>query len=155
MENRIRLCLTGVLEKLTDEAEKKLDTYEETILEPTCENGRTVEDYKNLGFPDDKIPKDLLKKQKDFELGIKLKDEDYEEVLSDVVLYEDEIVLMAEDVETNSTVIHLKNLLTVRVLEKPFEIDAVIDYMKMNWFNKKYLLLINFLRKNNEKDRDF
>ena len=136
MGNRLRLCLTGVGEKLTDEAEKKLDDSEDNILEPVCDAGRTVEDYVNMGFPQDKIPKELIKRQKDFELGIELGDEDYVEVLSEVIVYEDEITNITQDVETETSLIFLKNLLTIRVLETPFEIDSIINYLRMSWFER-------------------
>ena len=53
---RIRLKLTGLGEVLTKDAQEKLDNMDDDILEPTCEDGRTVQEYLDLGFPQDKIP---------------------------------------------------------------------------------------------------
>lgn len=154
--NRLRLCLTGVAEKLTDEAEKKLDDSEDNILEPVCDNGHTLEYYEDIGFPQDKIPKELIKRQKDFDLGIELGDEDYVEVLSEVVVYEDEIANIIQDVETETSLIFLKNLLTIRVLETPFEIDDMIDYLRMSWFEKNISVPFSnlFRRKTNKTEEN-
>lgn len=152
MKNRLRLCLTGVGERLTDEAEKKLDDSEDNISEPVCDAGRTVEDYISMGFPQDKIPKELIQRQKDFELGIELGDEDYVEVLSEVIVYEDEITNITQDVETETSLIFLRNLITVRVLETPFEIDSMIDYLRMSWFDRNISVpFSNFFRRKTNK----
>lgn len=127
MANRIRLRLTGISKKLTEEAEKRLDESQESILEPVCDSGHSLEYYETIGFPQHKIPKELIERQKDFELGIELNDEDYEEVISQVVLYEDEISLITEDVENNNTILYLRNLIKLSVKEKPFEIDELIE----------------------------
>ena len=122
---RIRLKLTGLGEVLTKDAQDKLDSMDDGILEPTCEDGRTLQEYLDLGFPQDKIPKDLLEKQKKFEEGIELEDEDYELLEYPVRLYEDEIVgyVRSEDV----TMMFTKTGLTFSVKETVEEIDELID----------------------------
>jgi hypothetical protein len=122
---RIRLKLTGLGEVLTKDAQEKLDSMDDGILEPTCEDGRTVQEYIDLGFPQDKIPKDLLEKQKAFDEGIELEDEDYEILEDPVRLYEDEIVgyVRSEDI----TMIFTKTGLTFSVKETVEEIDELID----------------------------
>jgi hypothetical protein len=147
MKRRVKVCLTGVSEKLTDEAEKKLNNSEESILEPVCDNGHTLEYYEDIGMPQNKIPKELIERKKTFELGIQLEDDDYEEVLFEVVVYEDEVTHIAQDIETETTLIYLKNLLIIRVLEEPFEINSIINYTFLNWFERKWLDLRTLFRK--------
>ncbi len=144
---RLRLSLTGVAEILTEEAESKLEASEDGVLAPTCDNGRTLEDYENLGFPQNKIPKELIERTKEFEQGVELNDDDYEEIESDVVIYEEEIVMMVENVLEGTTSIFLKNGLNIRVAESPFEIDSYIDYLRMSWFEKKFNLFLSFFRR--------
>lgn len=122
---KIRLKLTGLGEVLTKDAQDKLDSINNGILEPTCEDGRTVQEYIDLGFPQDKIPKDLLEKQKAFEEGIELEDEDYEMLEYPVRLYEDEIVGYVRSEEI--TMIFTKTGLTFPVKETVEEIDELIN----------------------------
>lgn len=146
---RIKLHLTGVGETLTQAAEKKLDVAGENILQPTCDNGRTVEDYENLNFPQDKIPKELIQRQKEYESGVKLEDEDFEPVYSDVSLYESDILLMVEDEEL--TTIFLRDSdIKLTVLETVTEIDDYIHYLSLNSFRRWWLgfkiSFLNFFR---------
>jgi hypothetical protein len=142
---RIRLHLTGIVEALTESAEKKLETSEENILEPVCDNGYNLAWYEDMGIKQDRIPKELIERQKEYELGVELKDEDYEEVYSDVSIYEDEIVFKITD--ENKTTLFVKGGYTISVLESCFEIDGMIDYLRMNWLERNWLLLINFFRR--------
>jgi len=138
---RIRLRLTGIGETLTETAEKRLEASEDNILLPTCDNGRTMEDYETLGFPQDKIPKELIQRQKDYELGIELKDEDYEEVYSDVSIYEDEIIFKVTD--EDKTTLFVKGGYTINVLETCEEIDYIVDFLRLNWFERNWMLFLN------------
>lgn len=122
---RNRLKLTGLGEVLTKDAQDKLDNMDDGILEPTCEYGRTVQEYIDLGFPQDKIPKNLLEKQKAFEEGIELGEEDCEMLEYPVRLYEDEIVGYVRSEEI--TRIFTKTGLTFSVKETVEEIDELID----------------------------
>ena len=142
---RIRLKLTGSGEALTKSAEKKLEAAEDNILEPTCEDGRTLQEYIDLGFPQEKIPQDLKDRHKQFESGVKLEDDDYEEVYSDVSLYEDEILFKVTT--EDKTTLFIKGGFTIDVLESCEEIDLYVDFHNLSWFEKKYLLFLNFFRR--------
>jgi len=149
---RIRLRLTGIGETLTETAEKRLEASEDNILLPVCDNGRTMEDYETLGFPQDKIPKELIQRQKDYELGIELKDEDYDKVYSDVSLYEDQILFKVTD-EYNTT-LFIKGGFTISVLETCEEIDYIVDYLSLNWFERNWLLFLNLFRRKSKNIED-
>jgi hypothetical protein len=136
--NRIRLSLTGVGEVLTEAAEKKLEKVDNYTV-PTCNNGNTVEFYNDLGVD---IPEELLEKLKHQDEGIKLEDEDYEQVTSDILIYADDIKLVVTDYE--STTIFLKGGLNVTVLESADQIDAYIDFLTRGKLEKikDYILTI-------------
>ena len=121
---RKRLKLTGRGEVLTKEAQKKLDEDRGVMLfeDLTCDAGRTREQYEALGM---KIPKDLIEKEKDFEKGISLEDEDFEIFEYPCRVYEDEIVGYVRTEE--DTVIFTKTGLTFTVKETVEEIDELID----------------------------
>lgn len=142
---RIKLSLTGVGETLTQAAEKKLETGEDYQV-PTCKNGLTEEQYIDLGV---KLPEDLIKKIKQQEEGVKLEDEDFEEVYSDVSLYAEDILLMVED--EHLTTIFLRNSdIRLTVLETVEEIDSFIDYLSLSSFQRWWLgfkiSFLNFFR---------
>jgi hypothetical protein len=146
---KIKLRLTGVGSVLTEAAEKKLEASEENVLQPTCDNGRTMEDYENLNFPQDKIPKELIQRQKEYELGVKLEDQDFEEIYSDVSIYAEDILLMVEDEDL--TTIFLRNSdIRLTVLETVEEIDSFIEYLSLNSFLRWWLgfkiSFLNFFR---------
>lgn len=155
---RIKLHLTGVGETLTQAAEKKLDVAEENILQPTCDNGRTMEDYENLNFPQDKIPKELIQRQKEYESGVRLEDEDFEPVYSDVSLYESDILLMVED-EDLTTIFLRDSGIKLTVLETVEEIDDYINYLSLSSFQKWWLgfkvSFLNFFRGKKETEIEF
>ena len=136
---RIRLHLTGIGEELTEAAEKKLE--QETDETPTCDAGRNREWYDDMAIP---IPQELKDKEKIFNQGVKLEDEDFEEYETEVLVYEDQIKLMVES--EGLTTIFLKDGLTIVVLESVEAIDGYIDYLNMNWFERNYLLFLNFFR---------
>jgi Protein of unknown function (DUF2384) len=142
---RIRLQLTGFGEELTESAEKKLKETEDNILEPVCDNGHNLSWYEDMGIKQDKIPKELIERQKDFELGVELKDEDYEEVYSDVSIYEDEIVFKVTN--SQKTILYVRGGYTVSVLESCDEIDTMVDYLRMNWFLKQWYIFLTFFAK--------
>lgn len=146
---RIRLRLTGIGEALTKSAEKKLEEAEDNILEPTCENGKNLSWYEDMAI---KPPKDLVDKLKEFESGVKLEDDDYEEVYSDVSLYEDEILFKVTT--EDKTTLFIKGGFTIDVLESCEEIDLYVDFHNLSWFEKKYLLFLNFFRRKQELTED-
>lgn len=135
---RIRLSLTGVAEVVTEAAEKKLEK-ENSV--PRCDAGHTREFYEDLNVPEHKLPKELLEREK----GVELEDEDFEQVTSDIVVYESEIKLMVTDDEF--TTIFLQDGLTITVLETSEEIDYYLDYMERNWFEKIRDSVLAFFRR--------
>lgn len=146
---RIRLRLTGIGETLTESAEKKLEEAEDNILEPTCENGKSLSWYEDMAI---KPPKDLVDKLKEFESGVKLEDDDYEEVYSDVSLYEDEILFKVTT--EDKTTLFIKGGFTINVLESCEEIDLYVDFHNLSWIDKKYLLFLNLFRRKEELTED-
>lgn len=138
---RKRLLLTGVGSQLTESAEKKLDEKESYQI-PTCSNGKTEEWYIDIGIP---IPSDLVQKLKEQDKGVKLDDEDYEEVHSDIMVYVDQIKLMVEDEEV--TTIFLEGDLRITVMETVDEIDFFIDYIERSWFTRQKDLFSMFFAK--------
>lgn len=118
------LKLTGIGEVLTKEAQEKLDNLEDVTMfeDLTCDAGRTREDYESLGM---KVPKDLIEKEKNFDKGVTLEDEDFENLEYPVRLYADEIVgyVRPED----ETTIFTKTGLTFTVKETVEEIDQQIE----------------------------
>jgi len=127
---RIRLSLTGIAEVVTEAAEKKLEK-EDSYQVPTCDNGLTEEQYQDLGIP---LPDSLVQKLKKLEYGVELEDEDFEQVTSDIVVYEDQIKVMVTDDEF--TTIFLQDGLTITVLETSEEIDFYLDFLTRTWFEK-------------------
>jgi len=141
---RQKLLLTGLGETLTKEAQEKLNKETQgvsTIEDLTCENGRTREQYENLGM---RVPDDLIEKEKNFEVGIKIEDEDYEEVYSEVLVFVDQIRLIVED--DVSTVLFLNDGLTVNVVETRDEIFSYIEYLERGWFDRFKDSVSNFFR---------
>jgi hypothetical protein len=128
---RIRLSLTGIGEVLKESAEKRLEEQESYQI-PTCSNGKTEEFYQDIGIP---IPPDLEEKLKIQDKGIKFEDDDFEDVYSDISIYEDEIVLKitADDITT----LYIRGGYTVDVLESVDEIDSFVDFMNLTWTSKK------------------
>jgi hypothetical protein len=112
---RQKLLLTGLGAVLTEEAKKKLEDIEEDSL--------SAEQRENLGLP-------ALKEQE-----VALEDEDYEEVYSEVLVYTDQIQLMSGD--TDSTIIFLKDGITVTVTESVDEIYSYMDYLERGWFERQ------------------
>ena len=127
---RIKLHLTGVASVITEAAEKRLETNDNYQI-PTCKNGLTEEQYRDLGV---KLPEDLVEKIKQQEEGLPLEDEDFEEQYSHISLYEDEIVFKVTDSE--GTTIFVKGGYTLEVLETVDEIDEYIDFESRNWLEK-------------------
>lgn len=120
------LKLTGVAETLTKEAQEKLDKVEDNevlIFEDlTCEDGRTREQYENLGI---KVPKDLIQKEKDFDKDIDLEDEDFETLEYPCRIFEDEIVGYVES--EDKTTIFTRPGMTFSVKETAEQIDELIN----------------------------
>ena len=132
---RIKLHLTGVASVITEAAEKRLETNDNYQI-PTCKNGLTEEQYRDLGV---KLPEDLVEKIKQQEEGLPLEDEDFEEQYSHISLYEDEIVFKVTDSE--GTTIFVKGGYTLEVLETVDEIDSYIDYQNLNCIEKLILYI--------------
>ncbi len=122
---RLRLKLTGIGETLTKEAQEKLDSVQEgvsTIEDLTCDNGYKRSWYEDMNI---QIPIELINKERNFEGGFELDDEDYEELEYACRVYEDEIVGYVRSDE--STLIFTKTGLTFTVKETVEEIDELID----------------------------
>lgn len=128
---RIRLSLTGVGNVLTESAEKKLEKGE-SYKTPTCDNGKTASWYEDMNIP---IPDELELKLKQQDEGVKLEDGDFEEVYSDVSIYEDDILLKVTD-EDFTTIFVRGGDVTLTVLETVDEIDSYIEYMNRGWFER-------------------
>lgn len=127
----IRLHLTGIGETLTQEAEKKLEK-ENNYQIPKCDNGYTVEFYDDLGLD---LPPELTKKLKNQDEGMKLEDEDFEPIYSDVSVYSDDILLMVSDEELTTIFLRDSNI-TLTVLETVDQINGYIDYINRPWYVK-------------------
>ena len=121
---RKRLKLTGTSEVLTEKAQEKFDKIEGGSMfeDLTCEHGRTRENYESLGI---KIPESLLEKERDFDKGVKLEDDDFEVEEYPVRIYEDEIVGYVRSDE--DTIVFTKTGITFTVKETVEEIDELID----------------------------
>lgn len=149
---RVKLHLTGVGETLTQAAEKKLETGEDYQV-PTCKNGLTEEQYIDLGV---KLPEDLIKKIKQQEKGVELKEEDFEDVYSDVSVYAEDILLMVSD-EDLTTIFLRDSDIRLTVLETVDEIDDYISYLSLNSFQKWWLVFkvsfLNFFRGKNKLEK--
>lgn len=145
---RIKLRLTGVADVITEAAEKKLEK-EETYQVPTCKNGLTEEQYLDMAVP---LPADLVEKLKKQERGIELSSEDFEEEYSDISIYDDEILFKVTDSE--GTVLFIKGGYNLQVLETVDEIEAYIDYMSLNSFEKAWIglkiTISNLFRRKNK-----
>ena len=130
-----RIYLTGVSESLKEEAKQKQKTV---VGVPRCDNGITRETYESMNIPEEDIPQEL----KDREVAEEEDDEsDYEEVYSQVSLYEEDILLMVSS--EKDTVVFLKDSdLSISVVETVEEIEDVIKELNMNWLNRvgKYLI---------------
>jgi len=137
---RIRLSLTGVGEVLKESAEKKLEK-ESSI--PRCDSGHTREFYEDLNIPENKIPKELIEREKNQD--VELEDDDFEMVTSDIIVYEDQIKFMVTDDEF--TTIFLNDGLNLTVLETSEEIDYYIDFMERTWFDKLKDSISFFIRR--------
>lgn len=146
---RIKLHLTGVSSVITEAAEKRLETSDNYQI-PTCDNGKNAEFYDSIGIP---LPDSLVKKIKQQEKGVELKDEDFEEQYSNISLYEDEIVFKVTDSE--GTTIFVKGGYTLEVLETVDEIDEYIDFESRNWMDKiRDYFLFFFRRKNKLEEQE-
>ena len=132
---RIKLHLTGVSSVITEAAEKRIETEEDYQI-PTCDNGKNADWYDDMNIP---LPDSLVKKIKQQEKGVELKDEDFEEQYSHISLYEDEIVFKVTDSE--GTTIFVKGGYTLEVLETVDEIDSYIDYQNLNCIEKLILYI--------------
>ena len=136
--NRKRILLTGVGEVLTESAEKRLEQGDSLAR---CDAGHTREFYEDLNVPENKMPKELLEREKQAVVG----DEDYEEVHSEIMVYVDEIKLVVTDDEF--TTVFLKDNFTVTVLETVEEIDFYLDFIERSEFAKLKDLLSMFFAK--------
>lgn len=138
-----RIYLTGVSESLKEEAKQKQKTVAGV---PRYDNGITRETYESMNIPEEDIPQEL----KDREVAEEEDDEsDYEEVYSQVSLYEEDILLMVSS--EKDTVVFLKDSdLSISVVETVEEIEDVIKELNMNWLNRVGKYLINKIT--NKKD---
>ncbi len=130
-EKRIRLNLTGVGEVLKESAEKKLESNNSV---PRCDSGHTREFYEDLNIPENKIPKELLEREKNQDKEIELEDDDFEMVTSDVLIYEDQIKVMVTDADFTTVFLH--DGLTLTVLETVEEIDFYLSFLERSALQK-------------------
>lgn len=142
-KTRIRVLLTGIGSVLTESAEKKLKIETDGI--PRCSGGYTREWYEDMNIKEENIPQDLKDKEKALDQDIELLDEDFEEIYSSIMVYEDEIKLIVQD-EDETTTIFLKDGLTISVLESVDQIYDYLAYMEISWLKKRYNLFLNFFR---------
>lgn len=141
---KIKLRLTGVGETLTQAAEKKLEQSEDYQV-PTCKNGLTEEQYIDLGV---KLPEDLVQKLKEQDKGVELEDQDFEEIYSDISIYNTDILFKVSDEEV--TTIFVKGGYTLSVLETCDEIDEYEELMSRNWLEKIRDYFLFFFRRKKE-----
>ena len=138
------LKLTGIGEMLTEEAQQRAEKIEPTTFQDIeCENGRTREEYENLGI---RVPKDLIAKEKAFNAEDMFEDEDYEQVASPCTLFLDELVGYVASSE-GDTVIFTREKYTFNVLETVQEIDMQIEYLQMSFLQKLQLKITLLLEK--------
>lgn len=97
------------------------------------------------------LPTSLVEKLKQQDKWVKLEDEDFEEVYSDVYIYNTDILFKVTDEEV--TTIFVKGGYTIQVLETCDEIYDYEEYMSLNSFQKAWMefkIAVSnlFLRKN-------
>lgn len=122
-----RLFLTGIKRVLNEEAQKRLDAFEDEddYAEPTDENGRNAEWYQDLGLP---VP-DSLKRSAQEYLQFDL-EKDYDEYEVDITISMKNFVMAVDHEEYGSTV-YLSNGNNVEVIEDNSDINAQI------WWNSR------------------
>ena len=113
--------LTGIAEKVKEEVQERLDVEEQdmpTMFEDlVCDNGYSRSWYEDMGI---KVPQDLIEKEKYFELGAELDDEDFEVIEYPCHVFSDEIIgYIEEDVRT---LVYIKGGTIFQVKEKAEEI---------------------------------
>lgn len=126
------LLLTAMQKDLTEEAQKKIDDFEDNEEEPKDSYGRTAEHYEDLGIP---IPKELIDKGKTSS-KLELNDEDYEYSASDALIDLNQFkfcVDIDEDPEEGA-IIYLKENMSMSVLESSAEIYSQIRYLNRGIF---------------------
>lgn len=139
---RIKLHLTGCGTVLTEIAEKKIESEEDYQI-PKCNNGYTVDFYDDLGV---NIPPELEEKLKKQDKGVKLEEEDFEKIYSNVSIYNTDILFKVTDEDI--TTIFVKGGYTLTVLETCDEIDDYEEYMNRNLLEKiRDFFLFIFSRK--------
>lgn len=126
------LYLTVLQRVLTEEAEKRLDEYEELEHEELTDSyGRTAEYYSDLGIPK---PAELKDKEKELEIT----DDDYDVIATDCVVKLDNFSMALDSVaeeDYNCTVFLLDGTF-VKVAETAEEIDFQIKYLTRTKWEK-------------------
>jgi len=140
---RKRLYLTGFGEVLKESAEKKLENNEYSV--PRCDSGHTREFYEDLNIPEDRIPKELKERESQQGGVVKLEDDDFEEIYTEIMVYLDEIRLVVTD--RGLTTVFLKDDLTITVTETCDEIDSYIDYLEMTKWEHLKVYFRSFIRR--------
>jgi len=91
------------------------DNVAQTIEDvPRCSNGRTREQYEDLGIA---VPQEIIDKEQ-----IEFKDDDFENLYGKVVIYEDEIKFIIREDDEDTTIIYLKEGITIIVEDTVEEI---------------------------------
>jgi hypothetical protein len=99
------------------------------------------------------LPDSLVEKLKKQDKGVKLEDEDFEEVYSDVSLYQEDILLMVSD-EDATTIFLRDSDITLTVLETCDMIDDYINYQNRSWVGRIIDFLSVFFSRKNKNTTD-
>lgn len=132
------LHLTAIKKELTDEAQDKIDAWEnmDDGGEPTCSSGNTREFYDNMGL---KVPDSLIAAEKELNKPLDLDEEtDYVYEYSDAIvdLKEFRFAVNLDENEDLGCDVWLKGNAKMTVAESAYDIYAQIDYLERSWFTK-------------------
>jgi len=118
---------------MTEEAEKKLEAYEqESWEEPVDNNGKNKDYYDSLGLP---APKELIEREKNIDKGIEITDEDYHWFETECSIRLSKYVMCIDDAEEGS-IIYLSNGTHVSVLEDSDDVNAQIWWLTRSRWEK-------------------
>lgn len=129
------LHLTSLQKILTDEAEAKIEAYQENSEQVKDDQGRSTEYFiDSLGI---QPPKDLLDKEKLLDKGLELTEEDYIYLEVDCNIRLSQLSMTQDCVEEDYVcIVWLKDGTFVQVLQTSAEIEAQIIYLQRNVFEK-------------------
>lgn len=127
-----RLFLTGIKRVLNEEAQKRLDEFDDEDYddEPVDEYGRNAQWYDEAQIP---IPESLKDKRKDY-LQFDIEN-DYDAYLIDITVNEAKFV-MAVDHEDEGSTVYMSNGTVIEVVEDTLEINGQIWWNNRNLWQK-------------------